>query len=140
MSLRGMVDVGPSLSLQQLLNEIWATALPLSERRRLARQVVTTAALGNGANSEQAEAKAIYEELLDTVGKKAGLEHKPSIVEAKHWLRSRGSNGCRMASRLGKISKLRNLVAHPDPTLLKDILDLGEQEHDDSDQFNAESS
>ena len=60
-----------------------------------------------------------YEQALDEVGKVAGLASRPSISEAKKALRSLGCPA--LASRLGRLSKKRNGVAHPDPGLLAAI-------------------
>ena len=60
-----------------------------------------------------------YEQALDEVGKVAGLASRPSISDAKKALRSLGYPV--LASRLGRLSKKRNGVAHPDPGLLSAI-------------------
>ena len=55
-----------------------------------------------------------FECILHAVARGAGLAEKLSIGEAKRVLRDRGDNGKALAARLGRQSKLRNLVAHPD--------------------------
>ncbi|CAK0861129.1 unnamed protein product [Prorocentrum cordatum] len=59
------------------------------------------------------------EVLLREVQACAGLAAKPSVSEAKALLRGRGAAA--LASRLGKVSKLRNTAGHPDVLLCQDI-------------------
>ena len=70
-----------------------------------------------------------YESALVAVGRLAGLRAKPSITVAKEALRRHGSHGAKLASRLSKLSKVRNGLGHPDVTLLPDILGLASGLH-----------
>ncbi|CAK0900152.1 unnamed protein product, partial [Prorocentrum cordatum] len=60
-----------------------------------------------------------FEVLFHEVQQGVGFESKPGAAAAKAALRERGAQG--VASRLGKMSKLRNAAGHPDVRLLHDI-------------------
>ena len=76
----------------------------------MARVACASALVGNGTQSERAEVNnntaSIYEHILAAVGHVLDMPDRPSVSAAKHLLRERG--GSRLASRLGKLSKLRN--------------------------------
>ena len=63
----------------------------------------------------------LLEDAPCAVGKVAGLREKPSIAQAKTWLRQQ-NDGTRLAAGPGRLSKLRNGHAHPDRELCEDIL------------------
>jgi len=69
-------------------------------------------------------ALAGYEDSLWAVAEIFGLDAKPSITAAKKLLRGRGAVGARLASRLGRVSKVRNSSAHPDEGLADAIRGL----------------
>ena len=108
-----------------MLGEVWSSALPLAERRRLASRVAIAAlgACGGGCNDDvdargsDAEVPTVdrMEEALCEVAALAGdgME-KLGVSAAKAVLRGRGVEGARVASRLSRLSKARNTVAHPD--------------------------
>lgn len=119
-----------AMTLSEVLNEIWsAKALPLHEKRRLARSV----SLGCIQSPRQqlpepavhTDTLYTFEKLLSIVAHAAG-QIKIDISGAKAWLRSRGEAGVSLASRLGKASSGRNCVAHPDVSLGADLMKLCE--------------
>ncbi|MFM7979747.1 MAG: hypothetical protein ACKPKO_10565, partial [Candidatus Fonsibacter sp.] len=63
----------------------------------------------------------LLEDALDLIGRLTGCERKPSIQQAKMLLREGGHCGTSLASRLGRLSKGRNVCGHPDVSLLGDI-------------------
>jgi hypothetical protein len=60
------------------------------------------------------------EAALLAVARASGLG-KPTLTVAKEWLRRHGQPGQALASRLGRLSKARNVAAHPDLSLTLDI-------------------
>ena len=135
-SLVAMSAAGPAEgSLARILGEIWASPLPRAERRRIAASVAASCAHGHGLGWRAAAAEApssapacgsitAMEEALLAVGQLAGGPGASAlrITEAKSVLRGIGDLGCKLASRLGRLSKARNASAHPDVGLVKDIL------------------
>ena len=67
------------------------------------------------------EAISAQEEVLDAVRRAASLPGRPGIPVAKSWLRQQ-PGGSHLASRLSRLSKIRNGQAHPDVALVRDIL------------------
>ncbi|CAK0789800.1 unnamed protein product, partial [Prorocentrum cordatum] len=61
----------------------------------------------------------LQEEVLVAVQRGLGLASKPSLSKAKEFLRARG--GQALASRLGRVSKIRNSSAHLDVGLPGDV-------------------
>lgn len=127
-------------SLAGILQQIWAASIPLAERRRLMGRAVAhgmalpdKAAESHGPAEE--EVLADFESLLIGVGKLAGCG-KPTVPAAKEWLRAH--DGAHLASRLGKASKSRNRVAHPDEAmqLLHDIREHCEKSKDIEKDYN----
>ena len=58
---------------------------------------------------------------------------RANVSEVKTLLRGKGADGTKLASRVGKLSKMRNTNAHPDVGLIEDIRALlanGAQEED----------
>ena len=70
-------------------------------------------------HEESAPVLEQLEATLEFVGKLAGLQCKPSITEATQLLRDVGVASA--ASKLGKLSKGRNLLGHPVVGLEADI-------------------
>ena len=106
------------LPLRDVLDSVWSSAVPLAEKRRLAARAVAMVLLGP---AQPDQGRSVAEELLDFEGLLRGigacagrLGSKPTVSEAKRWLRGLGEPGGRFASRLGAISKQRNRQAHPD--------------------------
>ncbi len=141
--------------LAEVLEIIRMSAWPAADRRRLAARAVAAelplrrqtpaaaAAAGEvqpppGASGNgQTDAAALYlmEEALAAVGRLAGLPpgQRLRIAEAKAVLRAaHGAVGGSVASRLSRMSKGRNALAHPDVGLLAAIAVLGE--HGSSDE------
>ena len=120
------------MGLAAVLGEVWASPLPLCERRRLAARVAV-AALGassgggggdSSSGAEQLEPIGFFEEALMEVAALMGKE-KLGISAAKESLRLLGAEGESLARRLARLSKVRNSAAHPDVALLADIRALG---------------
>ena len=113
-------------ALTAVLNEIWAADIPVAEKRRLCARSAAALLMGPTAGPGDREAAEVgtaiehFEELLVEVGELAGTS-KPSVSQAKEVLRSYGTEGMRLASRLGRFSRFRNGRAHPDVSLLRDI-------------------
>lgn len=61
------------------------------------------------------------EEALQAVQQAAAMQIKPTVSEAKSLLAGRGATGRRLASKVGKLSKARNVECHPDVDLLDGI-------------------
>ena len=79
-------------------------------------------ALDNGANNEiESDVLGHLEEVLAAVSNAAGFQEKVGLGKAKEWLREQGDDGKRLASRVSRFSKARNVVAHPDVGLVADI-------------------
>ena len=108
--------------LSWVLEQIYEAQIPLSEQRLLATRAV---AQRSGAPQSEMGLVAIthMEEVLTAVGKKVG-KGRINVTEAKQWLRSFGKSGAELASRLSRLSKSRNLDAHPVVGLVKDIMDM----------------
>ena len=110
-------------ALTKALNEIWAAELPLAEKRRLATRVAVASTMGGRDEAEQQVEKAadsshihmLEEALVATSRLVGGTAGKAlPISEAKRVLRLRGPHGASLASRLGRLSKARNVSAgHP---------------------------
>ena len=62
----------------------------------------------------------MLETTLQAIAVKAGVA-RLSITEAKAWLRLQGDVGCKLASRLSKLSKKRNRDARPDVSLAREV-------------------
>ena len=128
--------------LAATLDGIWASALPVGEKRRLGARAAAAGLFGpTPASDEGEEANPLlytYEELLSAVGTLAGVD-KPGISQAKHILRQHGDHGHRLASRLGRVSKLRNGKAHPDVSLLREVAALGAGHLSASDEHEPEN-
>ncbi len=106
-----------------MLTGIWATDLPVVEKRRLCARVVTApvwAATGRGmlAEGDGSLGLARMEEFFGAVQECAGFGARPSASAAKAELRRRGPEGCRLVSWFGRLSKARNAVAHSDVGLV----------------------
>ena len=109
-------------SLAAVLEGISAARLPRQDSRWLMRAAVGIALSGSGGVGwSDSEPFAHFEEALIAVQDSANLAAKPSVSEAKAWLRSCGTDGASIASRLGRVSKRRNGAAHPDVSLIRDI-------------------
>ena len=109
-----------AMDLKTVLDGIWASQLPLAERRRLAARAVACQLQGGqggghaGSSDAGGECQALAEVLAE-VGVRRGLPCGTTTVsEAKAWLRHHGDVGKSLASRLGRLSKRRNAAAHPD--------------------------
>ena len=113
--------------LTKVIDAIWATNIPLGEKRRLAGRASVALLVGQPDHTKEemaADASCTtferFEEVLVAVGELEGTP-KPSVSQAKAALRGYGVQGRQMASRLGRFSKLRNGRAHPDVSLASDI-------------------
>ena len=101
--------------LSSTLDALWASGLPIVEKRRAAARLLA-AAVGLVAPSQSdAEppfaALTSFEECLTSVAEVAGCSR--DVRSAKAWLRLQSHGGPRLASVLGKLSKMRNHAAHP---------------------------
>ena len=112
--------------LPALLGAIWrAQEVPVAELRWLANAAVgraQTAAAGmkGRAGTETMSVMESQECVLSAIARLAGKK-KVCISEAKEVLRQRGQQGAKLATRVSKLTKYRNVACHPDPGLLMDI-------------------
>ena len=113
------------MALSAALDAIWASQIPLTEKRRLAaRAVAMQMASGQGSDHVggcSGECQALEDVLAEVAVFRGPLCGKTSVSEAKAVLRQLGSAGTSLASRLGRLSKRRNAAAHPDSGLLHDV-------------------
>ena len=112
--------LGPTLS--EVLDGVWASSLPVAEKRRLCARAVTAPLLaGVPVRGDSGDSAVVrIEEVLVEVAKAVGRS-RLDVGAAKAILRSRGEEGKALAARLGKLSKARNASAHPDVTLAADV-------------------
>ena len=102
----------------------------LRTTQRLAFEVSRT--MWGSTTSKAASYEIIqdFEHLLSNIARVAGQAgQKFTITVAKEWLRDFGASGASLASRLGKLSKHRNMKAHPESaeTLFEDIEQLAKR-------------
>ena len=114
------------MSLRQILDEIYQTKLPKAEQRFLAARAVGVAFHGSSrptssmSGSEWSPLVA-YDSILASAGSLLlGSSGKASVQHLKYELRKQG--GHQLASRLSRLSKLRNGTAHMDVQLQDDIV------------------
>ena len=111
-----------AMALSAALDAIWASQIPLTEKRRLAaRAVAMQMASGQGSDHVagcSGECQALEDVLAEVSVLRGPLCGKTSVSEAKAVLRQLGCAGTSLASRLGSLSKRRNAAAHPDSGLL----------------------
>ena len=111
--------------LAEALNGIWMSEAPLTEKRRLSARVTMAVGMpGGGAegSAQSYDVLSAFEECVCEVATKAGCAR--DVRATKQWLRQQGEKGVRLASRLGRLSKVRNAAAHPDATFLEDVRNL----------------
>ena len=112
-----------ALSLRLVLEAIHSAGIGGGERRRLSVRAVAFA-LGVAEPVVQAEVLETpflaLHDALDMVASAVGVE-VVTITEANTILRGTGASG--LASRLSRLSKVRNHAAHPDFSLLDDLRD-----------------
>ena len=107
------------LELSSILDGIYGSGLAVAEKRRIASRVSAThAKLCEATPASGSSGWRTLEDCelaLDAEGRRGPFSSKPTITDAKRWLRSQGPVGVSLATRLGKLSKCRNMLAHPDP-------------------------
>ena len=113
--------------LTQCLQAIAAAQGPSAERKMLQRYAVELFLGGSlvartvPPKAEEREIEHRLEEVLLLIGKAAGhLGRRMPVPKALDWLRRSGQS--ELASRVGKLSKGRNIASHPDEGLLDDVL------------------
>jgi hypothetical protein len=104
--------------LEEMLRAIYR-GCEHTEARRLAFHLVGTAWHTERPGTSQPMHE--MEELLSHIGAISEHDGKPSVSDAKTWLRTYGPRGSALASRVGRKSKTRNGMAHPDVTLMAEI-------------------
>ena len=111
-----------AMQLRAAITEIFAADIGLEEKRSLACHAVRVS-LGVPSEKRQPHGKEIayLEEALMAISEVSEFDGKISIGRAKQWLRSRGVHGALLASRVSRLSKARNALAHPDCALIRDI-------------------
>ena len=111
-------------SLSSVLEAIYAAKIPLAEQRRLGPRAIALVLRPEVAVPQLETDRGgvdMFENALVLIGRAAGVQQKPNVSEAKQYLRVKGEGGIRLASRLGKASKVRNGVSHPDVALIDDL-------------------
>ena len=108
------------------MGQVWLSSkVPVAERRWLANAAVGRAQNANGSKSIRASPGDIMdglEVILNSMNRVLGEPTpKLTIAVAKRELRERGDEGHKLAARLGRFSKGRNVLAHCDVGLLEDI-------------------
>ena len=108
--------------LASTLRSVWGSGLPVGERRRLCRVAVAASAGGVAAGQfdiTSAEQKQEEQQKGKAVGSSARLAYRPGISEAKTILRNfdvqneeQRTRGAKLASRISKLSNLRNSATH----------------------------
>ena len=119
------------LRLEAVLGAVWASALPLAERRRLAARVAVAALGPGGGGGGDGSCDGVptlghMEEVLMEVAALDGKE-KIGVSAAKAVLRGRGERGEAAAKRLSRLSRARNTAAHPDVGLVTHIRALADE-------------
>jgi hypothetical protein len=110
------------VDLTAAVEAVYRTCLSLAEKRRLATRLLA----GGGRRDTSPEGNVVHPVVsgfdsvhtLQLVLRAAGCS---GVSEAKQALRARGSDGNRLASRISKLSSLRNAAAHADVSLADDI-------------------
>eukprot|EP00421_Protoceratium_reticulatum_P018213 CAMPEP_0168387632 /NCGR_PEP_ID=MMETSP0228-20121227/16043_1 /TAXON_ID=133427 /ORGANISM="Protoceratium reticulatum, Strain CCCM 535 (=CCMP 1889)" /LENGTH=166 /DNA_ID=CAMNT_0008400869 /DNA_START=49 /DNA_END=546 /DNA_ORIENTATION=+ len=106
-------------NLAELLGAVWSAELPMAEKRRLLQGAVGRAQGYKGPGDEACSAPlARLDQLLSDAGAAAG--QKASVTLVKALLRDAGAP--RLASRVSRLSKGRNVAAHPDLGLEAEVL------------------
>ena len=117
------------VQLQDAFGSIFAAAVPLVDKRSLARYAVNFF-LGGGLGPQKVEAASpasagcvIHdkEAIMMQAARGRGIQTRLAISGAKQVLRGLGSQGQCLASRVGRASKGRNACAHLDVALAFDI-------------------
>ena len=146
MEARGEFDVGAeppaagarktssaSHRLADTLDAIYSTpSIPNAEKQRLASLAVGKAMADSSAARAIQTVKQLdfMEEALQRIAKAAQVP-SITITDAKRWLREWG--GHKLASRLSRASKARNVCAHPDVGWLDEVDQLVRQRDNPSD-------
>jgi hypothetical protein len=107
--------------LSSALTGIFAAEIPSQEKQRLSTLAVHRFMSNDAdeqASTKQVASMQLLERALVEVAKLAGVD-RCNISQAKSFLRDHGA--AHVASRLSRLSKVRNGNAHPDVSLLSDI-------------------
>ena len=110
-------------SLADVLTGIQSAILPKSQKQFLLLRATERAQRGQVAERAPPPcATKELEDILQFVGVSSGAEDPVDIAGAKRWLRDHGQRGRTLASRLGKLTTVRNAQCHPRPgTLLEAV-------------------
>ena len=116
-------------SLSEVLNEIWVTALPISEKRRMCwfavaaaygQQIGTERGAVGGNGDVDCSSIADLQEAMAIISDGAGHRmNRP--LDVVYWLRNHSLND--PSKRFSKLAKRRNLNGHPDVRLIHDLRD-----------------
>ena len=112
-------------TLSSVLGAIQRADIPATERRRLGARAVEAALrlpAACGDHTEHGppvvEPRQHFEEALVAVREAAQSVEKINVGQGKAWLRGHGPAGKSLACRLGRLSKARNAISHPDASLI----------------------
>ena len=109
-----------SVELRAVLGQVWQSALPRCERRHICFQLAADGVFGHavGPSAYHGDASInFFTEVMDMAKRYVGVNATISEVKAE----LRRSGHAPLAGRLSKLSKRRNLAAHPDLSLAADI-------------------
>ena len=110
---------GATYDFAGFLGELWKADIPLDERRRLAARACGQAqASRHPPGDGRRDVLDRLEEVLAVAGQSLGVP-KPNVTTVKSVLRARGRGD--LASRLSRLSKGRNAMAHPDVGLSTEL-------------------
>ena len=116
---------GSADALAQALRTIYPLHVPVAEQRRLAgRALGLVLQLGDRAPvRDRSVLPEAFEIALLEVGRIMGKTGKATVTEAKQHLRGFGAARVKLASKLGRLSKLRNTEVH-DVTCVAELAEL----------------
>ena len=103
-------------AIVQSLDAIWASSLPMAEKRRLCARVATTPVLLAAGKGPVEDQGSLCLSVVQEATHAAGGQH---VGEAAKLLRQGGCHA--LAKRLQRASKARNWSAHPDARLAEEI-------------------
>ena len=105
---------GSAVALSQALHAVYSLHLPLAEQRRLAGRALglVLQPSDRAAVRDRSVIPEAFELALLEVGRIMGKSGKATVTEAKQHLRRFGAAGAKLASKLGRLSKLRNAEVH----------------------------
>ena len=111
-------------SLPEVIEQIYKAAIPVCEKRRLASRSIALLLLPGEQLDAPSSADEVYalQSVLWAAGRAVG--RTLDVTAAKTALRQHGTSGMKLASRVSKLSKVRNARSHPDVGLEAEVVSL----------------